>query len=236
MRKLLLSGAVMALSVAGGFGQELTGDQLRAELRMRGEVPEARALYNQAREAEEHGRDKEAADIYSRLFETYPHMIEALNGLAYLQSTSEDPQVRNPESGVANGEMLLQMALQRWVQRRQYRPPENVKLPFINLPLASSFYKVTILNTLAAAYAASGRFHAPHGIRPATSVSEILPLECAPDATALATMAFENAQALADRYPSKETVQLEKSMEESLKAILAGRSLRGTQLRFNGIS
>jgi hypothetical protein len=213
-------------------------DELRAELRLRGETPEARAMYKEGQEAEAAGRDAEAIDIYNKLLELHPHMIEALNGLAYLQATSANPRVRNPKEAVSNGERLMVMALQRWVQRRRYRPPENVKQPFVNLPLASSFYKVTILNTLAAAYAATGRFHAPPAPTGETEIviSTLMQQDCRADATSMATMAYENAQSLTDKYKDAELKRLLESMEDSLKTIQAGKEIHGRQLRFNGIS
>lgn len=236
-----LFSTVLTCAIAGGqpaMAQSAPQDELRAELRLRGETPEARAMYKEGQEAELSGRDQEAVNIYNKLLDLYPHMIEALNGLAYLQATSTDPRVRNPKQAVSNGERLMVMALQRWTQRRQFRPPDNVRQPFINLPLASSFYKVTILNTLAAAYASSGRFHAPPAPKGVTQglVSTVMQLECTPDATSLATMAYENAQSLAEKYPDRELKRLLDSMEESLKTIEAGRSIHGRQLRYNGIS
>jgi tetratricopeptide (TPR) repeat protein len=232
--------AVLACAFAGNqpaMAQIASQDELRTELRLRGEVPEARAMYREGQEAELAGRDEEAIHIYNKLLELYPNMIEALNGLAYLQATSANPRVRNPKEAVSNGERLMVMALQRWVQRRRFRPPDNVKQPFINLPLASSFYKVTILNTLAAAYAASGRFHAPPVKGGAeTVISTLMQQECTPDATSLATMAFENAQSLADKYKDAELKRLLKSMEDSLRTIQSGHSIHGQQLRFTGTS
>src|SRR5690242_12144690 len=55
-----------------------------------------------ARSAAAAQRDKDAADTYMSVLATAPTTIEALNNLAYLQATSNDPAVFNPRQALVN--------------------------------------------------------------------------------------------------------------------------------------
>jgi hypothetical protein len=226
--------ALLAANPRRTLAQTASEEERRAEAKRRGETPESQQMYARGRAHQSQGHDLEAAEIYRALLQLSPHMIEALNDLSYLQATSDDPRVRNPEEAVDNAEHLLVMALQRWVRRRQYRPPQNVTQPFANLPLAASFYKVTIMNTLAAAYAAAGRYHAPRSGGTPSLISSVMQEDCKADATSMATMAWENAQSLSDRYHTQETERLLKAMDESLRKIQDGKLISGPQVRFGG--
>ena len=127
----------------------------------RGETSAAHTLYNRAKAAEDASNDREARDLYVSLLKSHPNMIEALHDLAYLQATSADSTVRNPKEAVTNASRVIDLAEKRMVQRRKIRGEENVLNPYNKIPLAASgFYQVRMLNTLAVAYAAAGRFFA----------------------------------------------------------------------------
>jgi hypothetical protein len=185
-------------------------------------VDRARAQLEQGKEAEKANRDKDAAAAYRAALNAVPGMPEALNNLAYLQATSTDPSVRNPQEGVTNSEHLVDSALKQFINRRANRPPENVPRPFTNLPLPASFYQVRMINTLAAAYASAGQFKTQTTITPVANGGA-----CAAAAIDAGRLALDNATNLAAAEPTPEHQQLVAQMQRNLNSYLAGKDLTG---------
>jgi len=238
-------GALLMVAAAQPVSaQEATVSPAALAALLRGENAESRAIYKTGREAEDAGNHKVAAAAYKAALTASPEMIEALNDLAYLQATSEDESVRNPGEAVANGEKLIDMAERRLVQRRQYRGADNVTNLYANLPLPASFYKVTMLNTVAAAYAAAGKFHSTRPSRwetrtfaqqkadTATINNNQAAADCADEAmaaTSMASMAVEAAEALATKQPTAQHAQILATVRANLSKIEAGQALHGVR-------
>ena len=183
----------------------------------------ASSSYEKGKAAENAGRDKEAVDAYQAALKASPQSFEAMNGLAYIQATSTDAAVRNPQNAVTTAELLVDAALKRFIQRRQNRPAENVTRPFTNLPLPASFFQIQMMNTLAAAYAAAGQFKTDITTRPIQTASG----PCHASATDVGGLALDNARAVAAAQPTPAHQQLVASLEKNLKNYRAGKDLTG---------
>src|ERR1700736_3210261 len=86
--------ALLAAGIPAALGDDLPRTALAARAEVRGEMPEAQALFLKGQAFEKEGRDAEAVKIYKDAVKRYPEMLAAINGLAYLQATSKDETVR----------------------------------------------------------------------------------------------------------------------------------------------
>jgi len=226
--------ALLTIGASTGFAQipqsDLSTEQLAGGIR--GEVAAARTQYAQAKEAVRARRDKEAADTLQKLVQAHPSMIEAMHDLAFLQATSSDASVRNPAEAVVNAERVIDLAEKRLIQRRRIRGAQNVTNPFNNIPLPATFYQVKMLNTLAAAYAAAGRFTSEDtNLTAARARAGAGSGACAaPAARDLADMALQAAQHTVQKSPTAENKQLLSFVQQTHASIMASKAVTGVVL------
>jgi len=185
--------------------------------------PELEALRSRGKAAEKAGRDKEAAVVYKEILAKAPQNVEALNDLAYIEATSNDSSVSNPQQAVLNAERMIDLSLKRFINRRELRGPANVEKPFTNLPQPPTFFQVRMMNTLAAAYASAGQFTSDAARQPSVAANHI----CAPSAMDAGALALQNAQKLAAAQPTPENQRLAALLEKNLEAYKARHDLHG---------
>ncbi len=128
----------------GSFAQlasaAIPGDELRIKS----------PLYEQARELHRRGDLRGAAAKYSEALAANPDLIPAMRDLAWLRATSKESELRDPEQAVQLAEDALEGIIKAFNTRDRSAPPLYSRLDIIKAGY-----------TLAAAYAAAGRFAAP---------------------------------------------------------------------------
>jgi hypothetical protein len=222
---------LLTIGASIGFAQipqsDLSTEQLAAATR--GEVAAARTQLAQAKQDARAHRDKEAANILHTLVQAHPSMLDAANDLAFLQATSQDTSVRNPAEAVLNAERVIDLAEKRLIQRRKIRGEQNVVNPFNNIPLPATFYQVTMLNTLAVAYAAAGKFTSDATTLTAAKARMSAGNGgcAAPAARDLSTMALEAAQHAVQKNPTPENKQLLTFVQQTHASIQANKAVTG---------
>jgi len=221
--------AILAAGAPAAFGDDTPGIGQVSKASVRGETPEARAHFLKGQSLEKVGRDAEAAAIYKDVVKEFPEMLAALNGLAYLQATSNDPGVRDPVEAVFNAERLCALSRNHYVTRRENRESENVLHPYNNLVLPASFYKVVKINTMAAAYAAAGNFTAPSSPTAATMAAAVAAKGAYPEAILSAKMAVEAARAILAKEPTERNEYVVEVLVANLRAYESGQALFGVR-------
>jgi len=118
--------------------------------------PKATALYAQATAAQQQGQAKLAVQYYKAALAISPNMTPALHDLAYLQSSSDDPAVRDAKAASTSvnlAMMQLTGMLHQEVQGTLAPAPAGTDQKSLFLSM-----KACIFNTMAAARAADGDF------------------------------------------------------------------------------
>jgi hypothetical protein len=121
--------------------------------------PPERAAYDRAVGLARQGNLRDALTEFRGALRANPRMTEAANDMAWIMATAQDKTVRNPQEAVTIAEQMVDGVIKGFINRRQMTggvsPPKEKT--YAGLPRPPSFYKVTIISTLAAAYAAAGR-------------------------------------------------------------------------------
>jgi hypothetical protein len=191
---------------------------LNAQVRGEG-VPANKAAttqFQKGKAAEKAKKDKEAVQAYEAALKASPRMLEALNNLTYLQATSTDPSVRNPRAALTNAGKLLDMYYQEFINRRTSGRANRQRLP-------ASFYRVVVLNTWTAAFAANGRFDTT----PSTLLRSNGNNGCATGGGVISVAANEEARALEVKSPTAVSRENAKITDANMQAAENHKPIEG---------
>lgn len=191
-----------------------------------------RPFHDQARKLAQQGQLGQAMAQYREAIRRDPNILESRNDLAWIMATSDDPNVRNPKEAVATAEQLVDDVIRFYALRRQLAggatPGPN---PYAGLPNPPHFYKVTVIRTLAAAYAANGNFQPENfdaSSKPSSTAKALAAAAgcAAPSAVPYAQLANQAAVAESRKRPNPEVRALVSRTAEDVKEYRAGTAKR----------
>ena len=194
-------------------------------------VSPGRPRHDQARNLARQGQLAQAISEYREAIKLDPNIVESRNDLAWILATSDNPAVRNPQEAVNVAERLVDDVIRGYVLRRQLAPGAAAAAnPYAGLPNPPHFYKVTVIRTLAAAYAAAGRYSPPdanNATTTATARALASAAGCAaPAAVPYAQLASQAAVAENRKRPNAELRGLVTATAQDVRDYRAGTAKR----------
>lgn len=160
------------------------------------------------------GQVAEAVEAYKRALQSAPRDVESLNNLAFIQATSSDSSLRDPEAAVANAELAFDTIM----RAMNTRHTEAITTQY------SKSYLLEVAYTQALAYAATKQFQDiedPIGGSGDTDASIAL---------ATTQWALEVARNEHLKFNTKQTGDLLQRFEEAHKAFSQGQMPRGVSM------
>jgi hypothetical protein len=188
-----------------------------------------RPRYEKGRELARKGQLAEAVTELREAAKMDQMLFEARNDLAWTLATSADDKVRNPKEALEAAERMVDDIIKAYVVRRQRPGAPAGGDPYAGLPQPPHFYKVTVIRTLAAAYAANGRFEPAPGKEPALAAAAAKMAQAdsiSPAAVSYATLAMEAARSENAKRKTPETQALVRETQADVKEYKAKKPKR----------